>query len=388
MRLFFFSSFSVLAVSASQPITTENADLVLNDTANFPMFIYVWDSWCPHCKAFTPRWHQLSDLPAYQRRLCFADLHCTIERTLCHSLSPGQTFPRLIWLDSPTAEIQRYSGSHETASLVAFIRSQFTRALQIIESKSQIDSLIADRMHKSLFLFNITSNDNDVLKLVSTATFHLRHFPVNFALVPDPSPHAPVLHHLTTDGRKVLFGGEVTSEALKAFVKKYSIPFLSVYTAQIAQHAELEGIAICIFVLSEIEEQQSASLIEVARLVHPIAPVVRTSCDLDPEFCRYHGIRGDGVVFLNKSRGMFWVADLSGDILKWINRILASGIRAQGPGNGFLHDFWFFFYEMRGRGGVRYWCLYLPVVMFAVWFLFFIGRCAYGCGARRKTHKD
>jgi thiol-disulfide isomerase/thioredoxin len=388
MGLLGFSHFSLLAISASQPITAENASVVLNDTANFPLFIYVWDSWCPHCKAFTPIWKQLSDLPAYQHRLFFADLHCTVERKLCRRLSPGETFPRLIWLDSPTAQIQRYSGSQDSAGLIAFIRNQFGRALQVIESGSQVEALIADRIHKSLFLFNITSRDNETLRLVSAVTFHLRHFPVNFALVPDSSPHLPVIHHIASDFRKIQFTGEMTSETLKDFVKRFSIPFLSLYTAQIAQHAKLEGIALCIFVLSETDEQRSARLLVTGRSVHRIAPVVRTSCEIDPEFCRYHGISKSGAVFVNKSRGSFWVTDLDSDIPGWIRRILAGEIRAKGPGEGFLHDFWFFFYEMRGRGGVRYWILYLPVVLLVCQFIISICRWVYRRRSRSKVHAE
>jgi hypothetical protein len=44
-------------------------------------------------------------------------------QTLCCALSPVRVFPRLIWLDSPNAPIQRHSSPHRIR--MAFLRNQF-----------------------------------------------------------------------------------------------------------------------------------------------------------------------------------------------------------------------------------------------------------------------
>jgi thiol-disulfide isomerase/thioredoxin len=375
--------------SLSHSITSDTANHILNQSENFPLFVYIWDSWCPHCKLFTPVWQNLSNLPDFQNRLHFADLQCAAERKLCRILSPGTTLPRLIWLDSPTSSIQRYSGAHDLLHLIEFIRNQFGNTLQIIKSVTQLEQLIANRMHKSLFIFNITSTDNTTLSLISRVTFQLRHFPVNYAIFPDISPHLPVIYHVTSDMRRIQFSESMTHINLINFVKSHSIPFFAPYPGDISHHAELEGISLCIFVFPQTDNEISNRVVKIARSVSEIVPVVHTSCEFNPKFCRYVGLRKNvGVIFLNKSRNDFWVSDLKASQVEWIKEIFAGKWKSEGPGEGLFSKFWLFFFEMRGRGGFRYWILYFPVVLMCVYLILWIFRCFYDQAVIGKLHKE
>jgi hypothetical protein len=373
----------------SNSITSENAEAILNQSHSFPLFVYVWDAWCPHCAKFSPIWKQLSDVPDYQNRLFFGDLDCSVERKLCRALSPGRTFPRLIWLDSPTAPVQHYSGVLDAMHIVKFIRAQFGTSLQVVKSAAQMDELISERGRKSLFIFNVSTSDNDTVSLVSKVAFRLRHFPVNYALLLDSSSHLPVVLHVTADGRTIQFSEILEAGSLVSFVKHYSVPFLAPWPGEIVRHAELEGIAVCIFVFRPADNETYGRVIKIARTVHELAPVAHASCEFTPDFCRYVGLRREvGVVFLNKSANAFWVSELNADQAEWVSAILRRELKGRGPGEGFLAEFWAFFYEMRGRGGVRYWILYLPVLLFVVYFPTVIIRCMTWNRSQRKLRTD
>jgi hypothetical protein len=272
---------------------------------------------------------------------------------------------------------------------VSFIQTQFGTALQVIKSVSQFDKLVADRDRKALFVFNITSTDNESISLVSRVTFRLRHFPVNFALIFDAALHLPTVSHLTTDRRSMHLLSSLTDANLTNFLKSYSIPFLAPFPGEIAQHAELEGIPLCIFVFPLNDTQTYAQVFPIARAVHSLAPVVHTCCDYDPEFCRYVGLRGDvAVVFLNKSKNLFWVSDLKPTQPEWVKQILRGELKGSGPGDGPFSDILYFFYEMRGRGGMAYWRLYFPVVLIVFYALIHIVRCMISRRGHVKTHAD
>jgi hypothetical protein len=334
-------------------------------------------------------WHALSDVPKYKKRLIFGDLNCASERATCQQLSPGRAFPRLIWIDRSGAPIERYSGERDTASLMQFIRSQFGPSIHVIKSPADFEGLLSQRDTKPLFLFNVSKGDAASLKLVGSLTFSMRHFAVNFALIVDASDHEAVVKHLTSDGRTIAMDEELSVEALTGFVRKYSVPFFAPFSDRVAQFAELEQMAICVFLFPLDNTTVRDRALVAARSVSKHLPTAHSTCEHNPELCRYCGVGDDGegvVIIINKSRNLFWVAGLDGNVRRWVESVLGGEVRGGGPGNGVLQHFWIFWYEMRAKGGIAYYLLFLPVVIFA--FLVITALCIFAQPGQRKAHKD
>ena len=354
----------VVVTAAVVNLTEENVDVILRNDKRLPVFVLVWDPWCPHCKVFKPEWERLAEVQGWTDRVLFASLNCESERTICKKLSPGNAFPRLLWIDTATDSIRRYSGEINITEILSFVRNQFAGPVEPLHTISELRNFSSESKNYPSFLFNITGTDAKSIGIVENVTTQLRHLDVKFGLVPDTLEHVPRLLVLENEKALEEFSGSFDPDNLKKFIKRHMWQFFAPYTATVKKLGEFEGVPVCIFILNISSPESKLQAAMEALNISSDVPTSHTFCEYNPNFCRYVGAKPGSVVIFNHSINTFWVYDnTKSDLKTWTRAVMAGKVRGKGPGVGPFKEFWIFFYETKAQGGIKYYALYFPIVI-------------------------
>ena len=367
----------MLGIIKSSPLelTAGNVDAVLKNEKGLPVFVLVWDPWCPHCKVFKPEWEKLGGVAELQAKVMFAMLNCESEKEVCKRISPGHAFPRLVWVDAGTGVILRYSGNHNMNDVLSFIKKQFAGPVSVLQAVKDLEEFVAQSRKQPCLLFNISASDNHSIEVVENVTSQLRHLDVKFGLIPDSLHHYPRL--VAMENGKVLeeFHGTFDRESLTQFIKRHLWRCFTPYTDVVKMTSEFEGVPLGIFVLNLSDKESKIRAAKEALALSDIILTAHTFCEYNSEFCRYVGAKAGSIVIFNHSINTFWIYDKTTDLSSWTRKVLNGETPGHGPGTGYFKDFWIFFYETKSHGGIRYYALYLPLVLVIIFSALSLSMC-------------
>ena len=364
-----------IALSFPLELTAGNVDAVLKNDKGLPVFVLVWDPWCPHCKVFKPEWEKLGGVAELQQKVLFAMLNCESEKEVCKRISPGHAFPRLVWIDAGTGAIRRYSGNHNINDVLAFIKKQFAGPVSVLQSVKDLEEFVAQSKKQPCLLFNISASDNHSIQVVEDVTSQLRHLDVKYGLIPDSLHHYPRLVALENGKALEEFHGTFDQESLSRFIKRHLWRCFTPYTDVIKKMSEFEGVPLGIFVLNLSDKESKIQAAKEALALSDIILTAHTFCEYNSEFCRYVGAKAGSIVIFNHSINTFWIYDKTTDLASWTRKVLNGETPGSGPGTGYFKEFWIFFYETKSHGGLRYYALYLPLVLVIIFSALSLSAC-------------
>ena len=356
----------------SLSLTPETSNEIINNTKRLPIFVEIWDPWCPHCKAFSKSWEGLSNLTEFEDKLIFSDINCFEFKDFC-KIFPGKETPRFFWIDNNISLPRQYSGIYTEVSIFQFIKKQLTAPFVLILDFSNISQIVKKSPDLSFFVFNISKNDQKSLNIASEIVTALRHLPCTFLLFIDIKNHYPFLYTFTT--LKIInhFKGNWTHSDLSLFIKHRSIPFFSHFTEQTQFYVEIHKLPIAIFIKPEMGYHPKIT--EIGKSVHEYILTTQTTCSLNPWVCQYTGMKSGingSLIILDRKNKKFWTLKTLTTperAKKWTIAVLNGYIKSYGPGTGILSYFLNVWYESRGIGGLRYYILFIPFIVLSITFL-------------------
>jgi len=327
--------------------------------------VEVWDPWCQHCKSLAPIWKLISNSSEFSEKMLFADINCLEHKKLCEIFT-GKETPRFFWVKTGSKEPKRFSGHHSVENLIKFIRKQLLPQFIPIVSLDNITKFVESEPNTAHFLFNISIHDYSHLSVASNVSKELQHLPINVYLYLDEKKHEPSLHVFSSHQFTEHFNGLWTHGPLSIFMKHRSLPFLSVFNQATKHYIDLEKIPLAVFVHPDSGFIQNFN--NLALDIHKLILTSQTKCLYDKWICNYvnrkPGVNGY-ITILDRNNRKYWTIDANisrNTAIKWTLEVLNNSIKFGGPGPGWFGDFFGFWYEQRGAGGIGYYILYIPVV--------------------------
>ena len=368
--------FFVLGSSFSYEMDQSSMPIIFNSTDG-PIFVEIWDPWCPHCKRFKNSWTEITNLPEFSN-VTFATVKCTGMKLFCKKF-PGNETPRFFWYDNSTSESKRYSGAPVYDEVVAFINQQLNGPLIEINYSKNYEEVTNEmnehwkKVHRqAAFIFNISKNDVKKIELVKKAVFEIKHLPVILFLYLDESQHYPVL---STYGPTFnVLHGSFTKENIQDFIRKRSVVHLSIYTDMTAFYSEVQKIPVCVFVRPNFNKEYNVD--ESAAVTNYYFATTQTTCKFTPSICKYVWEKTTNttgfVAVLNRSERNFWVLRepyTKERLNEWAKSISNHTLKPYGPGPSKIGSIINVYYSFREIGGFGFYAIHMPIIASSVLIL-------------------
>lgn len=390
IQMFIELIFSISLVSLNE----SNFRAIINNTKKLPVFVELWDPWCPNCKKFKPQWLEISKLNYLKDLVIIADIDCAAEKKICKKLVPGNSYPRFVWFDHDQTFPQIFSGEYSAERLIKFVAHQLNSTMKDIQSDNDLKPLLASLASTPLFLFNITKDDQQSISTAYKVNRFLRQLPVNFAIINDDHAHEPILSTITSDRRLIKFEDSFTFPKMKNFIYLHSLPTLSHYTELVADYGEIHRIPMAIFVFPTNNAEILKKVYNVTTKIETHIQTAQTSCTLNPTFCNYIGKTHDNegfLVVMKKHERRWWILKTPfdpEDTTKWILRVLTYQEKGNGPGIGPLSNFLEMYFQNRATYGWKAGVMFLlPIVLF-IGYVFGVSEYLYRKNEQQPQQKE
>ncbi|OHS99493.1 hypothetical protein TRFO_34076 [Tritrichomonas foetus] len=348
---------------------------------NLPIFVEVWDRWCPHCQAFASTWENLTNNSVFNEKVIFADVDCSVQTKICKKFQGTQT-PRFFWIENK--KISAYSGSISLNPMIEYIQKQIgnLETLYFIHSQEEINEI------KNSFLFRLRANKTNLIN--QARKIAQKHNDI------DPIFHIYIENNIninTNQNNYIKTNEEPENEEYKEnenlinlefiveknrvikppenasldfFINSRSILPLSKYTRKGDYLINIFGLKTIIFFKGNRLNDQLMN--EVERIIeekYPLLTSLTANCPAWNYPCRYFSSKSDEIVISIKENHLFYKIKINSkttlkDIDEKISEIIEGKVKPSGPGNC---QFKILLYDLRGEGGFRYYILFFPVTI-------------------------
>ena len=382
-KMFFFFAISSFSVSY---VLNETTKPLFFDPSKIPIFVEIWDQWCPHCRHFRPQWEQLTDDPRFKDKILFLAANCGSSRSKFCKMFPGDETPRFFYFDNGQSDARPYSGSPQYEEISTFLSQQLNGPFVELHYTDDFNAVTQEiqKYHEKnkknqILLFNISEDDEFSFNIASAAVDKVRHLPITFFLFKDrKSSHEPII---SVQGRNIDYFDttkqDFTEENIVKYIKQKSLPFLSIFTDMSLYYSSQNHIAVAAFVLPQ-KKGAGANLKPYAEALNNYFPTLQTTCDISRSLCNYvnEKPKNDGfIAIVNRSERYFWVYKKEytiDGINKWAKGILDKTVKPYGPGPGKIGFVLNVYYTLRERGGLPYYIIHIPIFIMIILILVLI----------------
>jgi len=224
--------------------------------------------WCGHCKALKPHYEEAAKQLAGIVPLAAVD--CTTERELCNQHGV-QGFPTLKIFTKGSETPAEYKGGRQTADIVSYMKKQKEPAVRIINAAADLEA--AKQSVDDVLIVGYLSSDADKTLFTQLANQFRNDY--TFALVSDESVASSVggvvpsvvLHKVkSAPDVPVTHSGDLTKEAITAFIKAESFPLFGEIGPENFQKYVDRGLPLVWFFLN-YEDALTAPLTQIAEQV-------------------------------------------------------------------------------------------------------------------------
>ena len=372
-----------------------------------PMIVEVWDPWCAHCKKFKPQWERLTEDPRFKGKVLFLAANCGNRKNTVCKYFPGTETPRIYWYDDPHSEAKPYSGIPVFEEVANFINQQLSGPFielsyseNFEEVVKEIEKHMETRKRQQCFLFNISRDDDISLEIIRNAAKEIKHLPVTLLLFKDARDNHPPIISIQGTGLEYFTpdeNNEFTEENVIQFIKKKSLPFLSIFTDMSLHYSSTNEIAVATLVLPK--NKSNADMKPYAEALNHYFPTLQTNCYICKSLCNYVNEKAKDkpyIAVVNRSERYFWIykKDFTVEgITDWAKGILNHTVKPYGPGPSYIGYVLNVYYNFREIGGMPFYMLHIPFIILFILFVVMLFTIVdsitfkYRLAAHQKKHK-
>ncbi|EAY00588.1 Thioredoxin family protein [Trichomonas vaginalis G3] len=366
-------------LSRSLDINASTYAQIFNNSKNLPVFVEVWDPWCPHCMKFKDEWKTIKEDPQFADKVIISDINCNSNKNICKQF-PGSETPRFFWVENQQTSPVRYASQVKKSEIINFINKNLYEQIIILnpeeytDIKDKINKTTHEDRSKQYFVFNITNKDTASFNMARSIVSSCKHLPVHFILINDTYHHYPILY-ADIFGNPLKYEGKFDHSSISQFVKQRSLQYLSFFSETTNYYTQINKIDFAAFIFPNdtfynISEFASLTLIDYS--------TVQTNCEFSPRFCRYIYQFPDKqpiLAIVHRHSNLFYLYKSTFSkkgIEEFLKLVKEGKAKAYGPGNGLIGKVLDFYVSMRVQGGVVFYIIHIPIFSFVLFFLVII----------------